>query len=81
MAPSPLLPDWADPFLRKGVDDLAKKIEKGTLFEDPIVDWVLARTELPAAEELYQEWGPIFKETFGGLASLYPSRGKSDATV
>ena len=81
VAPSPLLPDWADPFLRKGVDDLAKKIEKGTLFEDPIVDWVLARTELPAAEELYQEWGPIFKETFGGLASLYPSRGKSDATV
>jgi exodeoxyribonuclease V gamma subunit len=71
-APSPLLPDWVDALLRK--NDLAKVMKKGTEYDDPVVDWVLARSELPAAEEIQEAWSPYLKEVFQGLVSLYPSR-------
>ncbi len=73
-APSPLISEWADPILRKGPADLEKKMEKGSLFEDPAVEWVFARAELPTAEEIYLNWSPLLKTTFGGLVELYPSR-------
>lgn len=79
-APSPLLTDWADALLRKGEPDLAKMMEKGSQFEDPVIEWVLARNEI-SAHEVYQRWGAYLKEAFGGLADLYPTRGKSHADV
>jgi hypothetical protein len=79
-SPSPLLADWADAFLRKGAEELRKKIEKEALFEDPIMEWVLARVALPPAETMMAEWGPLLKETFAQIAALYPSR-RSHASV
>ncbi len=79
--PSPLLSDWADPILRKGASELEKQMEKGSAFEDPVVEWVLARTEMPAADEIMADWGPYLKGTFSSLTDLYPSRSKSHATV
>jgi exonuclease V gamma subunit len=84
--PSPLLSDWADAILRKG--ELEKKVQtalsgRGRL-EDPIVDWVLARGELPPTEKMMREWGPYLKKTFVGLSALYPTRaqkGDTHATV
>jgi exonuclease V gamma subunit len=78
---SPLLPEWSDALLRKGVEELEKKIEKGTTFEDPVIDWVFARAELPKAEEICADWGSSLKETFCELSQLYPTRGKSHATI
>ncbi len=72
-APSPLLPEWVDSFLRKGT--LAKKIERGSPFEDPVIDWVFARANIPTAEEFAGNWGPFLKENFSGLIDLYPVRG------
>lgn len=71
-APSPLLNDWADSLLRKGVADLEKKMEKGSLFEDPAAEWVFARAEVPTAEEINLNWGAYLKETFSDLIALYP---------
>lgn len=81
VAPSPLLSEWADLILRKGPEDLEKKMQKGLNFDDPIVDWVLARAQLPSAEEMFQDWGPTLCETFEDLTQLYPTRGKSHAEV
>ncbi len=65
-APSPLLPEWADSILRKrDFSDLDAR------FEDPIMDWVLARAELPPLDE----WEPLLQSTFQGLIDLYPTRG------
>lgn len=69
-APSPLLPEWADLFLRKGV----KKLEQGPFFEDLAMQWVLARAEIPSPEEMVENWGPFLKKTFQGLIELYPLR-------
>lgn len=74
-APSPLINDWTDAFLRKGPEALEKAKIKGTTFKDPVFDWVIARAELPTAEEMFLDWGPIFKNTFSELAALYPTRG------
>ncbi len=84
-SPSPLLPEWADPILRKGAKDLEKKMEttfsgRGK-FEDPIVDWVAARMQIPAAEEICLGWEGYLKGAFNGLIDLYPTRGKSNAAV
>lgn len=79
--PSPLLPDWADALLRKGSADLAKKMEKEPTFEDPIFEWIMQRTEMPCAEEIDKEWGPLLKQTFAALTELYPSRGKNGAEI
>ncbi len=73
-APSPLLSDWADALLRKGSLELEKKMEKGTLFEDPVFEWVFAHTELPPAEEICTEWSPFLKDAFKELILLYPAR-------
>lgn len=73
-APSPLLPDWSDALLRKGAEELEKKIQKGSVFDDPVMDWVMARAEIPAAEQIANEWGPHLKTTFAELAALYPTR-------
>ncbi len=70
-SPSPLLSDWADAILRKGAAELAKKIKKKPEFDDPIRDWILARTEEPSANEIFSTWGPILKEFFIGLVSLF----------
>lgn len=75
--PSPLLPDWSDALLRKGSAELEKKIRKGSMFEDPVIEWVLARFELPTADQIVATWSAPLKETFNGLLSLYPTRGKS----
>jgi len=80
-APSPLLSDWADPFLRKGLAEFEKKMEKGSSFDDPVVDWVLARAQIPTAEQLYANWHPILQETFAALIQLYPTRGKAHAAI
>lgn len=63
-APSPLLPDWADSILRK-------KDRTQSQFEDPVMEWVLSRAELPNEED----WTPLLQKTFQGLIDLYPSRG------
>ncbi|MBU6446668.1 MAG: hypothetical protein KGQ49_04650, partial [Verrucomicrobia bacterium] len=69
-APSPLLPDWADAILRK------KELTSfDSSFEDPVLAWVLARAELPEAQEWIQTWEPVFTQTFQGLIDLYPTRG------
>jgi exodeoxyribonuclease V gamma subunit len=79
-SPSPLLPGWADAFLRKGQEELSKKMQSTAtgrqLFEDPVIDWVLARTEMPSAENLFNSWGSYLKETFSSLASIYPTRAQ-----
>lgn len=80
-APSPLLGDWADILLRKGAQELEKKIQKGFTFDDPVIDWVMARTEIPTAQEIMSGWGPYLKETFSNLAALYPARSKSHGSV
>lgn len=80
-APSPLLNDWADAILRKGSEELEKKMKKGSQFDDPVVDWVLARAEMPAAEEIMTGWGPYLKGAFCRLSALYPSRSKSHGAV
>ncbi len=80
-APSPLLPDWADSLLRKGGADLEKKMEKESMFEDPLVDWIFARGKIPAAEELVSDWGLFLQERFEPLIQLYPTRGKNHAAV
>jgi len=64
LAPSPLLPEWADAMLRKGDFSM-----DGT--EDPVAQWVFARARIPAAEN----WEPILKKTFQSLIDLYPVRG------
>ncbi|MES2273244.1 MAG: exodeoxyribonuclease V subunit gamma, partial [Chlamydiota bacterium] len=79
--PSPLLIDWADAILRKGPLELEKKM-KTTLsgrdpFTDPVINWVLARSEIPSAQELLEGWGEYLKGTFAGLAELYPTRARS----
>ncbi len=73
-APSPLLPEWADPFLRKGVLEFVKKVERGARFEDPVMEWVFSRMEVPSPDEMFQQWGPFLKRTLQGLIDLYPSR-------
>ena len=80
-APSPLVSDWADSLLRKGGADLEKKMEKGATFEDPLMEWVFARGEVPEARELIQDWEPFLKERFASLIALYPTRGKNHAAV
>ncbi len=79
-SPSPLLPEWADPILRKGVQDLEKKMEttfsgRG-LFEDPIIDWIASRTQIPPAEKIMMGWESYLRETFTELIALYPTRAK-----
>lgn len=74
-APSPLLTEWADSILRKNGVDLDKKIERDSMFEDPIVDWVFARSEIPTANEWMKDWGPLLQKTFQALKDLYPTRG------
>jgi exonuclease V gamma subunit len=70
-APSPLISDWADALLRKGALELEKKIEKGSLFEDPIMKWVLSHAEMPPAEEIFFSWAPFLKESLRRLIQLY----------
>lgn len=79
--PSPLLTDWADAILRKGVDELEKKMKMGSQFDDPVVDWVLARAEMPAAAEIMTGWGAYLRGAFCHLSALYPSRSKSHGIV
>lgn len=76
-APSPLLSDWADPLLRKGLPEVGKAIQKGSTFDDPFIDWVMNRIEPIQPEEILGTWGPYLKETFADLISLYPTRSKS----
>lgn len=83
-APSPLLADWADPLLRKGVGEWEKKMKdklmgKGVRFEDPVWNWVLGRVNLPQPSIWYEMWNPIFQEVFSELTALYPLRGKHAA--
>lgn len=73
-APSPLLPEWADSLLRQKTNALAKKMQREAHFEDPVMDWVFARAEIPSAEEMIENWGGILKEIFQGLTALYPTR-------
>lgn len=80
--PSPLLPEWADPILRKGVPELEKKMESSfsekRKFDDPILEWMSSRLEMPSAKQIMEEWGSIIKQAFSGLAALYPTRGKKE---
>lgn len=80
-APSPLLPNWADPLLRKGAKELERKMEKDPLFEDPTLEWVSASAELPTAEEIYANWGPFLKKALNGLVELYPAKKASRQTI
>ena len=80
--PSPLLPEWADPILRKGVPELEKKMESSfsekRKFDDPILEWMSSRLQMPSAKQIMEEWGSIIKQAFSGLAALYPTRGKKE---
>ncbi len=73
-APSPLLPDWADPLLRRGIAELEKAVQKDSPFDDPVIDWVIDRMEPVKAAEILETWGPYLKETFAPLISLYPRK-------
>lgn len=73
-APSPLLPDWADSLLRKGLAEWEKSMQKGAAFEDPVLDWVTPRIESKPSSEIFEIWGPYLKETFASLISLYPRK-------
>lgn len=74
---SPLIVDWIDPFLRKGIEEFDGEIRS----QDPIVQWVLFRLGKFPKEQLFEEWGWL-KETFSSLIALYPQRkGKSCAEV
>lgn len=81
-SPSPLLPEWADPILRKGISELEKKMESSfserRKFDDPILEWMSSRMQLPSAKQIMDEWGSIIKHAFSGLADLYPTRGKKE---
>lgn len=66
---SPLIPDWADSLLRKGIDFFETK----TLYDDHVVEWLLPRLEMPSTEQLFQEWDWL-KKTFEDLIALYPTR-------
>jgi exodeoxyribonuclease V gamma subunit len=70
--PSPLLPDWADFFLRG-----KKRTEPR--FDDPALYWVLARTPIPDEALLLERWKWL-QESFSELIALYPTR-TSHATV
>lgn len=83
-APSPLLADWADTLLRKGVGEWEKKIKdklmgKGVRFEDPVWNWVIGRVNLPQPSLWYEMWDSILQEVFSELTALYPLRGKHAA--
>lgn len=73
---SPLLPDWADVLFRKGANELEKKMEatfsgKGVVFEDPVLKWILSRSNLPSAQEIESHWGEFLRETFAGFIQLF----------
>jgi exonuclease V gamma subunit len=70
-APSPLIPDWIDPILRKSALELSKKMQKDPLFKDSVYEWVLARAKIPTAEEIMGHWSPLLKTTFKSLIGLY----------
>ncbi len=74
-APSPLLPQWADPILRKNGAGLSKKMRSDPFFEDPIADWVFVRAEMPKLDEWLESWNPLLKSTFQTVIDLYPLRG------
>ena len=79
-APSPLLNDWATPFLLKSPEDVEKKMRdrmagKGVRFDDPVFDWVISRALLPSADRWWQSWAPLLKDHFSHLTTLYPPRG------
>lgn len=75
--PLPLVNDWVDPLLRRGPLDLGKKIEESrSLFEDPVYDWVLARTEAPSGEAIFSTWSAFLNESLIDLINLYPTRSK-----
>jgi exonuclease V gamma subunit len=67
---SPLVPDWADSLLRRGFESFDTKTE----YEDPVVDWLLPRLEVPSPELLFKEWEWL-REVFADLIALYPRRG------
>lgn len=73
-APSPLIQDWADSLLRRGPEELAKKMAAPKFKEDPTVAWVLSRADLPSAEELFQTWSVPLRKIFAPLIALYPTR-------
>ena len=75
-APAPLLSDWADAFLRKGPDELKKKISTHPFREDPYLDWLLSKTETLCANQLFDEWSGYLRTTFRALIELYPGRKK-----
>lgn len=65
---SPLLPDWAEAFLRKGSDDLAKAMQRSLSFqEDRIIQWLAARDPIPSAEFLHEQWSPYFRRIYDKL--------------
>jgi hypothetical protein len=73
---SPLLSDWADSLLRKGLFDFEKQVQKERTLEDPVYDWIKARFELPEPKEMVANWD--LKQTFAGLIVLYPTRKKHE---
>lgn len=77
---SPFLCEWAEAFLRKGPQELEKKLEAALTgrftYEDPIVKWVLSRTAPLDPYALYANWNEYLKEQFEGLIALYPTRVK-----
>jgi hypothetical protein len=75
-APSLLLPDWADLLLRKKTKDLQELLEKKSYYEDPIMQWVLARAELPLDSEMCESWSLVLEKTFKSLVELYKGRAE-----
>lgn len=70
--PSPLYPDWIEPFLKGDEELLAKKLEEGLRgrfgrVADPERSWALAANELPRAPVLMQRWGSVAQDLYGRL--------------
>jgi exodeoxyribonuclease V gamma subunit len=70
-SPTPLLPEWGDALLKKGIPELRKKMEatfsSKRLFEDRVIDWVALRGQMPDADQISKGWGACLKETFSDL--------------
>ncbi len=64
--PSPFLPRWADIFLNKGPEQLAKKMQEE---KDPYVRWVF-RKQTYDPETIFANWAPLLRATFHPLEEV-----------
>jgi exonuclease V gamma subunit len=62
---SPLISPWADAFFNQGYEDWKDVAQKSLLTaEDPLIRWILERSQPLPCERIWQEWNGFLKETF-----------------